>query len=169
MRNRSERKSRSDRLPEDEARGYVPGVQRRERSTPTVRTGCPAGEGPTSTSTTGLDRGRGTNVIPRRFGPRWLRRTNVKLRSASIPSWAKPVQQGSRTQVSMVENLGESQTVQSLLPRPKPAGYPLQGMSPRHRTKCSVQFHKTSTEVRFFRPVETTRLQAPITSTRDRT
>ena len=68
------------------------------------------------TATAGLDRGRRPLRQLRLFGPRWLRRTNVKLRIASIPSWAKPVQQGSRTQVSVVGNLGESLTVQQLSP-----------------------------------------------------
>ena len=75
---------------------------------------CPAGEDQRQTPTAGLSRGRRPLRQLRRIGPRWLRRTNVKLRIASIPSWAKPVQQGSRTQVSMVGNLGESQTVGSL-------------------------------------------------------
>ena len=44
MSNRPERQTPSDRLAEDEAQGYVPGVRPRERSTPTVRPGCPAGE-----------------------------------------------------------------------------------------------------------------------------
>ena len=104
-------------------------VQRPERSTPTARpTFGRRGDQPhllncaqrvkdqRQTSTAGLSRGRRPLRQLRRIGPRWLRRTNVKLRIASIPSWAKPVQQGSRTQVSVVGNLGESLTVRSLSP-----------------------------------------------------
>ena len=49
---------------------------------------CPGGEGPTSTSTAGRGPRTKDQGQLRRFGPRCLRRTNVKLRSGSIPSWA---------------------------------------------------------------------------------
>ena len=81
----------------------VSNEEKDQRQTPTRRTGPKT-----------KDRGQ-----LRRFGPCWLRRTNVKLRSASIPSWAKPVQQGSRTQISKVGNL-EKPTTHPLLPRRKP-------------------------------------------------
>ena len=65
----------------------VPGVQREKRSTqPQDR--CPAGEVPTSTSPAGRGPRTKDQGQLRRFGPRCLRRTNVKLRSGSIPSWA---------------------------------------------------------------------------------
>ncbi len=92
------------------------GAQRRERSTPNVRQMSFEWRTNVKLQPAGLDRKRRPLRQLRRSGPRWLRRTNVKLRIASIPSWAKPVQQGSRTQVSVVGNLGESQTVRSLSP-----------------------------------------------------
>ena len=61
-------------------------VQRMKRSTPTARP-VPSGR------RTNVNFNRRTEPRTkdqgqlRRFGPRWLRRTNVKLRSASIPSW----------------------------------------------------------------------------------
>ena len=87
------------------------------------------------TSTAGLSQGRRPLRQLRRIGPRWLRRTNVKLRIASIPSWAKPVQQGSRTQVSVVGNLGKSLTVQPLLPDRKPDGKTFGRLPPKVCTK----------------------------------
>ncbi len=61
--------------------------------------GCPAGEGPTSNFSRRTEPRTEALASTPSIGPRWLRRTNVKLRIASIPSWAKPVHQGSRTQV----------------------------------------------------------------------
>ena len=80
----------------------------------------------------------------RLIGPRWLRRTNVKLRIASIPSWAKPVQQGSRTQVSMVGNLGESQTVPLLLSDLFGVEYALEAIPPKSVDLVHKNIHKSS-------------------------
>ena len=66
------------------------------------RTGVLRAKDQRQTSTAGLDRGTKDRGQLRRFGPRWLRRTNVKLRIASILVGTKPVQQGSRTQISKV-------------------------------------------------------------------
>ena len=88
MWNRPGRKTHSDRLVQDETQDAV-------------RPRCPAGEAINSNRKTGAQRvkdqrqtstaGRGPRTKDqgqlRRFGPRWVRRTNVKLRSASIPSW----------------------------------------------------------------------------------
>ena len=112
-------------------------VQREKRLTPT------AGRGPRT-----KDQGQ-----LRRFGPRCVRRTNVKLRSGSIPSWVTlglPVQQGSRTQVSMVGNRGKSLTTHSLLPRPTPPGEGFRHPSRRLPPKCS---QKLTTNPAHVRPV----------------
>ena len=113
----------------------VPESSGMRRSTPTARpvssdgsdqlqslNGCPAGEG-LITPTAGLDRGRRATSIPS-FRSVLPAKDQRQLRFGSIPSWESrgranhppvvPVQQGSRTQVSMVGNLGESQTVLSL-------------------------------------------------------
>ncbi len=115
------------------------GSQRKERSTPTVRqvssgrsdplqslNGCPAGEGPTSNFNRRTWTEDGGLSQLRRFDPCCLRRTNVKLRFSSNSLVGdrgranhppdRPVQQGSRTQVSMVGNLGKSQTVRLVSP-----------------------------------------------------
>ena len=101
MRNQSKRQTHSDRPSEDEAQGVrsVPGVQRRERSTPNARpvssdgsdqlqplNGCPTGEG-LITPTAGLDRGRRARSTPsvRSALPAKDQR---QLRFSSIPSWA---------------------------------------------------------------------------------
>ena len=117
MRNRSERQTHSDQSAEDEAQDalIVPGVQRKKFSTPTTERAsdgmkrstpgrqthfqrdeaispnspnrCPAGEGPTSNFNRRTEPRTKDQCQLRRFGPRCLRRTNVKLRSGSIPSW----------------------------------------------------------------------------------
>ena len=109
-----------------------------ERSTPTAEQcptceainsnspdGCPAGEGPTSTPTAGQDRGRRATSNPsvRSALPAKDQR---QLRFSSIPSWATggeriilrscPCNRDHAPRVSMVGNLGKSQTVLSLLP-----------------------------------------------------
>ena len=138
MRSLSKRQTRFDRLVEDGAQGALrpscptdeainpnrqAGVQRKKRSTPIAER---------------VSSGRRTNVKLqppdwtedeglsqlRRFDPCCLRRTNVKLRFSSNSLVGdrgranhppdRPVQQGSRTQVSMVGNLGESLTMHSL-------------------------------------------------------
>ena len=95
------RKTHSDQLAEDKAQGAhsVPGVQRRERSTPTARPvssdgsdqlqppdGCPTGEG-LITPTAGLDRGRRARSTPS-FRPALPAKDQRQLRFGSIPSWA---------------------------------------------------------------------------------
>ncbi len=140
MRSLSKRQTRFDRLVEDGAQGALrpscptdeainpnrqTGVQRKKRSTPIAER---------------VSSGRRTNVKLqppdwtedeglsqlRRFDPCCLRRTNVKLRFSSNSLVGdrgranhppdRPVQQGSRTQVSMVGNLGKSQTVRLVSP-----------------------------------------------------
>jgi len=122
------------------------GVQRPKRSTAAAEQAPGRGKDQRQTSTcrTGprtKDRGQ-----RRRFGPRWLRRTNVKLRIASIPSWVtlgSPVQQGSRTQVSKAGNLGENlQHDHYYLTRDR-MGMACGGYSPNR----SFWFQKTSTKV----------------------
>ena len=101
MRNRSKRQTHSDRPSEDGAQGALrsrcptarainsnrqTGVQRRKRSTSIaelVSNGRRAYHSNRRTGPRTKDRGQ-----LRRFGPRCLRRTNVKLRFGSIPSWA---------------------------------------------------------------------------------
>ena len=119
-------------------------ARRAKRSTPL------AGRVPSGSRTNvklqpaGLDRGRRRLRQLRRFGPCWLRRTNVKLRSGSVPSWAKPVQQGSCTQVSMVGNRGESQTVPLLLPDLFSVEYALQAIRAKPVDSVHKNIHKSS-------------------------
>ena len=115
----------------------VPGVQRQERSTPTARlmssgmkrstptrrTGVQRAKDQRQTPTAGQDRGRrATSNPPVRSAlpakdQRQLRFSSSTLvgdRGRANHPPVVPVQQGSRTQVSMVGNLGKSLTVQSL-------------------------------------------------------
>ena len=159
MWNRSGRKTHSDRLVRTKRKARsVPGVQRKKRSTPTARPvpserrtnvklqppdWCPRGEGPTSNFNRRTGPRTKDQCQLRRFGPRCLRRTNVKLRIDSIPSWETlglPVQQGSRTQVSMVGNRGKSLTTHPLLPRPTPQREGFRHPSRRLPPKCSQKF-----------------------------
>ena len=86
---RTQRKALRPRCPADEAinPNRKTNVQRKKRSTPTARP-VPSGR------RTNVNFNRRTELRTkdqgqlRRFGPRCLRRTNVKLRSDSIPSWA---------------------------------------------------------------------------------
>ena len=103
MSNRPGRKTHSDRLLRTKRKARsVPGVQRKKRSTPTARpvpserrtnvklqppNWCPRGEGPTSNFNRRTGPRTKDQCQLRRFGPRCLRRTNVKLRIDSIPSW----------------------------------------------------------------------------------
>ncbi len=110
-------------------------VQRVKRSTSTARpvssdgsdqlqslNGCPAGEG-LITPTAGLDRGRRAKSTPS-FRSALPAKDQRQLRSGSIPSWATggeriilrscPCNRDHAPRVSMVGNLGKSQTVQSL-------------------------------------------------------
>ena len=116
-------------------------AQRKERSTPNAGpvssdgsdqlqplNGCPTGEG-LITPTAGLDRGRRTSVnsvVSARAACEGPASTPLRQHSlvgdqgrANHPP-VMPVQQGPRTQVSMVGNLGESQTAKSLSPGPAP-------------------------------------------------
>ena len=81
--------------------------------------GCQAGEG-LITPTAGLGPRTKDQRQLRHLCPRWLRRTNVKLRIASIPSWATlrscPCNRDHAPRVSMVGNLGKSQTVRLVSP-----------------------------------------------------
>ena len=108
---------------------------------------CPTGEGPTSNFNRRTELRTKDQGQLRRFGSSCLRRTNVKLRSGSIPSWETlglPVQQGSRTQVSMVGNLGKSLTTHPLLPHPEPdvKGFAVQ--PPKSFDSVHISFHKSS-------------------------
>ena len=103
MWNRSGRKTHSDRLLRTKRKARsAPDVQRKKRSTPTARPvpserrtnvklqppdWCPRGEGPTSNFNRRTGPRTKDQCQLRRFGPRCLRRTNVKLRIDSIPSW----------------------------------------------------------------------------------
>ena len=142
MRNRSKRQTHSDRLVEDGAQGPLrsrrptgeainsnrqTGVQRRKRSTSNHRTGVQRAKGlslqpPDWTE----DEGLGQLVVSARAACEGPASTPLRQHSlvgdrgrANHPP-VMPVQQGSRTQVSMVGNLGESQTAQSLSPGPAP-------------------------------------------------
>ena len=121
----------------------VPGVQRPRRSTSDARQVSNREKDQRQTSTAGQDRGRRTNVKLRRFGPRWLRRTNVNSAVASIPSWAKPVQQGSRTQISKVGNL-EKPTARLLLPRRKPGVKSFATQPPKSFSLVTENFNESS-------------------------
>ena len=78
--------------------------------------GCPTGEG-LVTPTAGLDRGRRAKSTPS-FRSALLAKDQRQLRFSSIPSWATlrscPCNRDHAPRVSMVGNLGKSQTVQSL-------------------------------------------------------
>ena len=102
MRNRSERKTHSDQLAWEEAQGALrsrcpadeainlshrTNAQRMEQSTPARRTGVLRVKDQRQTSPDGRGPRTKDQCQLRRFGPCWLRRTNVKLRIASIPSW----------------------------------------------------------------------------------
>ncbi len=86
--------------------------------------GCPAGEG-LITPTAGLDRGRRAKSTPS-FRSALPAKDQRQLRFGSIPSWETggeriilrscPCNRDHAPRVSMVGNLGKSQTVQSLLP-----------------------------------------------------
>ena len=121
---------------------FVPDVKRKERSTPTARP--VSSDGGDQLPTTGrVSSGRRAYHSNRRTGPRTkdqrqlrrlcprclLRRARSSpLRQHSLVGNrgranhppVMPVRQGSRTQVSMVGNLGESQTAHSLSPGPAP-------------------------------------------------
>ena len=112
---------------------------------------CPRGEGPTSNFNRRTGPRTKDQCQLRRFGPRCVRRTNVKLRIDSIPSWEAlglPVQQGSRTQVSMVGNRGKSLTTHPLLPRPTPPGEGFRHPFRRLPPKCSQKFTTKPAHVR---------------------
>ena len=102
MWNRPGRKTHSDRLVQDETQDAVrPRCPTEGAINPNRKTRCPAGEAINSNRKTSAQRvkdqrqtstaGRGPRTKDqgqlRRFGPSCLRRTNVKLRSGSIPSW----------------------------------------------------------------------------------
>ena len=162
MWNRPGRKTHSDRLVQDETQDAVrPRCPTEGAINPNRKTRCPAGEAINSNRKTSAQRvkdqrqtstaGRGPRTKDqgqlRRFGPSCLRRTNVKLRSGSIPSWETlglPVQQGSRTQVSMVGNLGKSLTTHPLLPHSEPdvKGFAVQ--PPKSLYLVHISFHKSS-------------------------
>ena len=78
-----------DRCPADEAVNSTrqTGTQREKRSTPTRRTGVQRAKDQRQTSIAGRGPRTKDQDQLRRFGPSCLRRTNVKLRSGSIPSW----------------------------------------------------------------------------------
>ena len=86
---------------------------------------CPAGEGPTSNSNRRTWTEDGELRQIRRFDPRCLRRAYHSA-SAALPSWetwgeriilrSDPCNRDHAPRVSMVGNLGKSQTVLSLLP-----------------------------------------------------
>ena len=63
------------------------GARRMKRSTPTRRTGVQRAKDQRQTSTAGRGPRTKDQGQLRRFGPSCLRRTNVKLRIGSIPSW----------------------------------------------------------------------------------
>ena len=99
---RGERRTPTDWFRTKRKARSVPDVQRMKRSTPTARPvpserrtnvklqppdWCPRGEGPTSNFNRRTEPRTKDQGQLRRFGPSCLRRTNVKLRSGSIPSW----------------------------------------------------------------------------------
>ena len=114
--------------------------------------GCPAGEGPTSNSnrrTWTEDEGPLSNsVVSARAaceGP------TSNSAAAAFPlgrHYGQPVQQGSRTQVSTVGNLGESQTVHPLLPDSIPEWKAFGELPPKEFTKVHKTACATSSSVR---------------------
>ena len=120
---------------------------------------CPAREGPTSnfnrqtgvrgvkdqrqTSTAGLGQGRRTNVNSVDSARAACEGPTSNSASTAFPRgrlYGLPVQQGSRTQVSMVGNRGKSLTTHPLLPRPTPPREGFRHPSRRLPPKCSQKF-----------------------------
>ena len=145
----------------------VPGVQRQERSTPTARLMSSGMKRSTPTRRTGaqrvkdqrqlqppdLDRGRRATSNPpvRSALPtkdqrqlRFSSSTLVRDRGRANHPPVVPVQQGSRTQVSMVGNLGKWQTVKSL----SPARDPQKRACEAPLQDCRQIVHKTSLATR---------------------
>ena len=122
------RQTHSDRLVENEAQGRsVPGVQREMRSTPTARL---VSSGRRAYHSNRRTWAANEGLIAPYIGPSCLRRATSHPQRQQFPR-GRPSGElvdppgltrahGSRPQVSMVGNLGESQTVQPLLPGPTP-------------------------------------------------
>ena len=109
-----------DRLGEEAAQGALRPRRPAERAiNPNRKTRCPAGEAINSSSPDGCPEGEGPT-------------SNSAV--AAFPSgrlYGLPVQQGSRTQVSMVGNLGKSLTAQPLLPHLTPEWKPFGQLQPK--------------------------------------
>ena len=134
---RGERRTPTDWFRTKRKTQSVPGVQRMKRSTPSAERAssgrsyqlqpqdqCPTGEGPTSNFNRRMwteDEGPGSTPSIR---PELLAKDQRQTPAvAAFPRgrlYGLPVQQGSRTQVSMVGNLGKSLTTHPLLPHLEP-------------------------------------------------
>ena len=138
MWNRPGRKTHSDRLVQDETQDAVrPRCPTDEAINPNRKTRCPAGEAINSNRKTSaqrekdqrqlqppdVDRGRRTRVNSVDSARAACEGPTSNSAVAAFPRgrlYGLPVQQGSRTQVSMVGNLGKSLTTHPLLPHPEP-------------------------------------------------
>ena len=103
------------------------------------------------TSTAGLGRGRRTNVNSVDSARAACEGPTSNSAVAAFPRgrlYGLPVQQGSRTQVSMVGNRGKSLTTHPLLPRPQPPGEGFRHPFRRLPPKCSQKFTTNPAHVR---------------------
>ena len=125
---RGDRRTPTDWLRTRRRTRSVPCVQRRKRSTPTARR-VPGGRRNNHSNRRTWTEDEGLLQL-RRFGPCCLRRAKSNPQRQQFPR-GRPFgranhpsdqtrAQGSRPQVSMVGNLGESQTVRPLLPHRRP-------------------------------------------------
>ncbi len=142
-------------------------ARRMKRSTPDRRTGVLREKDQRQTPTAGQDRARRTgvnSVDSIRAGCRG------PTSNSALPAFplgrlnGQPVQQGSRTQVSRVGNLGESQQRDHYYRTSNPDGR----LSPSKRPNRSVWLRKTSEKVLAFR-LATRRASSRVTSIRART
>ena len=162
MRSRSERQTHSDRpvenethdtlRPQNPAEGAInpsrqTSAQRDEAISPNSPNRCPAGEGPTSNFNRRTEPRRRTSVNSVHSARAACEGPTSNSAVAAFPRerlLGQLVQQGSRTQVSMVGNLGESQTVQSLLPHPRPDVNTFGVQPPKSFTLVTENFNKSS-------------------------
>ena len=162
MWNRPGRKTHSDRLVQDETQDAVrPRCPTEGAINPNRKTRCPAGEAinfnrktsaqrekdQRQTSTAGLSRGRRTRVNSVDSARAACEGPTSNSAVAAFPRgrlYGLPVQQGSRTQVSMVGNLGKSLTTHPLLPHPEPdvKGFAVQ--PPKSLYLVHISFHNSS-------------------------
>ena len=115
-----------------------------------LRSRCPAEEAINSNRKTSAQREKDQCQL-RRFGPRCLRRTNVKLRSGSIPSW-ETLRSTRATGITHPGFYGwkpwKSLTTHPLLPRPTPQREGFRHPFRRLPPKCSQKFTTNPAHVR---------------------